>query len=293
MDARQLAVFGYSARLFPAQDTSHRYAGLVELAAGGGAPLHVDRYDVRHLLPQPLHVTDCASADLADPEPSVARFAALDDAAVPEHEVFRMSSVGRKGYIADIRQRPRSDASDSGGAAVALSYDKQGIPHLGSPAGGAATAAFVPPFAVPDGMAVPETRRHFEIVQHTARFIADQPAHRAGQMEIVIQGKQGTNADFAFLHRGSTLHPFYQHMLWLLRTGLFAYNADAPSPRSSAPSSPSPAPPSPGPGPGPESSGPPAAAPPSSPPGQETRELQAKRRRLAAVFLRRKRADAT
>ncbi|KAJ2703343.1 hypothetical protein H4R19_005316, partial [Coemansia spiralis] len=230
MDAGQLVVFGYSARLFPALDGPQCNASLIELDAGSGAPLRVDRYDIRHLVPQPLCAADCAPPALADPEVSPARFVALADAAVREHEVYDMGPAVRRAYIAGIGQPWRSEADRSqdtrrpqAGTAVALQYDGDGVPQRASPGAAATTTgAFVPPFAVPAGMAVPETRRHFEIVEHTARFIAEQPADRASQMEIVIQGKQGTNADFGFLHRSSSLHQFYQHLLWLLRTGLFA-----------------------------------------------------------------------
>ncbi|KAJ1726474.1 hypothetical protein LPJ61_005161 [Coemansia biformis] len=308
----QLIAFGYSARIFAAPDEPRGDGGLVELDAGSGAPLWVDRYDIRHLLSQPLGAGDCASATatLSEPELNPARFAALADADIPEHEVFRMDPEERRAYIAGIGQPKDSlgsgileSGSHDGGsqdhasqdgtsqkehATVALRYDSEGVPKTppASADGGQAVDAggFEPPFAAPDGMAVPATRRHFEIVEHTARFIAEQPADRAGQVEAMIQGKQGTNADFGFLNRASPLHSFYQHILWLMRTGLYAYGEDSPSP---------------GPGSGRALPAPPSAhqapqdpKPPPAPPDTEAQSLQAKRRRLAAEFLRRKRGEA-
>ncbi|KAJ2732089.1 NADH:ubiquinone oxidoreductase [Coemansia sp. BCRC 34962] len=84
-------------------------------------------------------------------------------------------------------------------------------------------------FAVPDGMVVPESQRHFEIIESTAQFISNQPAGMADRMEITIQGRQASNSDFEFLYRASPLHPFYLHLRWLMQTRLYGYNSDSDS----------------------------------------------------------------
>jgi hypothetical protein len=48
-------------------------------------------------------------------------------------------------------------------------------------------------------------------------------------MEIIIQAKQGNTVDFAFLNRQDPLHPYYQHICYLLRTGMFGYDSDSAS----------------------------------------------------------------
>ncbi|KAJ2683743.1 hypothetical protein IWW39_005328 [Coemansia spiralis] len=88
---------------------------------------------------------------------------------------------------------------------------------------------FVPKFAVPDGMVVPESQRHFGIIESTAQFISNQPTGMADRMEITIQGRQASNSDFEFLYRASPLHPFYLHLRWLMQTGLYGYNSDSDS----------------------------------------------------------------
>ncbi|KAJ1901026.1 NADH:ubiquinone oxidoreductase [Kickxella alabastrina] len=89
--------------------------------------------------------------------------------------------------------------------------------------------AFVVKFAVPDNVAMPKTQRLFGIIEQTARFIVEQPSAMANRMELVIQGKQGTNPDFAFLSARSPLYAFYKHLQWLMQTGLYGYNAESSS----------------------------------------------------------------
>ncbi|KAJ2780123.1 hypothetical protein H4R18_003627 [Coemansia javaensis] len=272
--AAGLAVFGYGARIFDAASNplpdGH---GLVDLDAGSGPPLRVDRFDIRHLLPllpdpDPDRPTPAGALALPDPEFDAARFASLAAAATPEHAVFAMDPEERRAYIDGIARPqsppppPPNSAAPPGNAAIPLDYGGADEPDKGN--------GFEPPFAMPDGVAAPATRRHFEIIEHTARFIAGQPPGRAAQMEIVIQGKQGTNPDFAFLARASRHHRFYQHVLWLMRTGLYAYGED------SEPDTP----------PRPQS-------PPPPQPAAAVDEVQAKRRRLAAEFLRRKRLGSS
>ncbi|KAJ2793949.1 hypothetical protein H4R20_006382 [Coemansia guatemalensis] len=230
-----LIVFGYSAHIFHPLAPACSKADLIELEADNDAK--VDRYDIRHLL---LHQSSdtsdhCAVGIVALPDPGLnaTRFAALENGVVPECEVFHMAPEERRAYIASIGQK-KDVQQESGTTPVrsgaALRYDDNGQPitistndNGSEPCDEQDGEGFDLPFAVPDQMAAPRTQRHFGIVEHTARFIAEQPVDRAAQMEIMIQGKQGTNPDFAFLNRGSDLHPFYQHLLWLMRTGLYAY----------------------------------------------------------------------
>ncbi|KAJ2079615.1 hypothetical protein H4R24_003656 [Coemansia sp. RSA 988] len=230
-----LIVFGYSANIFHSLAPACSRADLIELEADNDAK--VDRYDIRHLLlHQSPDVSDhCAIGAVTLPDPGLnpTRFAALKNGAIPECEVFHMDPEERRAYIkgigeqGDAQQETDSSLVRSG---AALRYDDNGQPITIStndkdhePSDKQHEEEFDLPFVVPDQMTAPKTQRHFGIIEHTARFIAEQPVDRAAQMEIIIQGKQGTNPDFAFLNRDSDLHPFYQHLLWLMRTGLYAY----------------------------------------------------------------------
>lgn len=40
-------------------------------------------------------------------------------------------------------------------------------------------------------------------------------------MEIILQAKQATNPNFAFMSRRHQLFQFYKHVRWLMQTGLY------------------------------------------------------------------------
>ncbi|KAJ2158240.1 hypothetical protein GGF46_003917 [Coemansia sp. RSA 552] len=242
-DKHELVVRGYSARVFSA---SRDKVDLIEAASEPS--VRVDRYDVRHLI-RPLSESP-GSAGLPDPELNEKRFAALAGARVPEHEVFAMDAESRRSFIAciadPVSEDPVSKESGERRAGIGLVYDSEGVPRpsLDPSQSENDAEAFVPSFAVPDGMVLPKAQRHFGVIEHTARFITEQPGSKAMQMEILIQGKQGTNADFEFLNAGSQLHPFYKHIMWLMRTGLYAYGESSSgesSPEQSENGSPPPA----------------------------------------------------
>ncbi|KAJ2496770.1 hypothetical protein GGH96_005605 [Coemansia sp. RSA 1972] len=161
----------------------------------------MDRYDVRHFDPN-----ICSEPALDDSELHSMRFAELQSARVSEARVFGMSGEERRLYIVSIScDAPANDT------------------HQPSEPNEPEPDKFVLPVQVPDSMTTPRTHRQFEIIEHTARFIADQPPDRASRMELTIQGKQGTNADFEFLNQTSALYPFYTHIVWLMRTNLYSY----------------------------------------------------------------------
>ncbi|KAJ1833871.1 hypothetical protein LPJ63_002420 [Coemansia sp. RSA 2711] len=215
-DEHALTMRGYSAKIY-AHIECKDGGDLIELGPDNGAPNYADRYDVRHLLPPPDTIVR-PPVTLPNPELHSARFAALSRN-ICEHEVFHMNAAQRRAYIAAIRDP-----------------DSATQPPAPKP------ESFAPSFAVPDGTHTPRTQCHFQIIEQTARFIADQPAKRAVQMEIMIQGKQGTNPNFDFLNRADSLHPFYTHLLWLMRSGLYAYNqASSSSDEETDPQPPEPA----------------------------------------------------
>ncbi|KAJ2726763.1 NADH:ubiquinone oxidoreductase [Coemansia sp. Benny D115] len=238
-------VFGYAAKLFkrqtpeePSKDLEASHRGLIELAtfAENTPPIMVDRYDIRHLLTDHLdgHSEHTTIGSLPGPELDTRRYAALyaTDASgrlkIPEQAVFAMDIDERKAFLQGIRNP--TDVPDDA--------EKEQSPPGGSEPLEEAAEKFVLRFAVPQGMHAPETQRQFDVIEHTAQFIADQPASKASQLELMIQGKQGTNALFAFLSSRSPLHAFYQHLKSLVQSGMYAYMVGSSSSSSSSDSSP-------------------------------------------------------
>ncbi|KAJ2550746.1 hypothetical protein EV175_003954 [Coemansia sp. RSA 1933] len=252
-DVQDMALFGYSARIFSEEEAplSSRI-GLISLEGKPhGMPVLVDRYDIRHLVSL-LSVSERSASSVISDGGKLddLRFATLrslgDNDTIGETELFDMDPEERRAYIDCLkeqnspRKRQKSQTSTSG---IALQYGASGIPLAGqAPNNGDDSAddkLFVPTFAVPEGIVMPKTLRHFEIIERTARFLADQQdAEMATRMEIMIQGKQGTNADFGFLSRASQLHPFYKHIMWLMRTGLYGYHCSSSSESDTEPGEP-------------------------------------------------------
>ncbi|KAI8319017.1 hypothetical protein GQ54DRAFT_56408 [Martensiomyces pterosporus] len=226
-DGSDLIVFSYGARLFPRAE-SVEGVSLIPLETSAEKIL-VDRYDVRHLLGpgSAAESTYSTSDPLSDPHLNALRFAALDLRG-DERDIHCMDREERRAYI-DQLANPKEPADFVSG--VPLQYDDKGNP-VNSPQPSpekdtkestAEEPPFSPAFAVPEEIAVPETHRVFEIIERTAKFVESQPAEKANQMEIVIQGKQGNNPDFEFLNQSSSLHQFYKHIRWLVQTGLYGY----------------------------------------------------------------------
>ncbi|KAJ2871232.1 hypothetical protein GGH93_004987 [Coemansia aciculifera] len=195
---QHLMVFGYAARLFSRSEAVGDKIGLIDLSLSEVKQIQVDRYDIRHLL------SPSTIVNIAGSEP--------------------------------MRELPDSGLNELRFAALAVSeedtYDDPIVTAPPSPPPSALPLALT--FAVPDGMTVPESQRHFEIIESTAQFIANQPADMADRMEVVIQGRQASNSDFEFLYRASPLHAFYLHLRWLMQTGLYGYNSDSDSESGSA-----------------------------------------------------------
>lgn len=81
--------------------------------------------------------------------------------------------------------------------------------------------AYVPKFDPPEGMVVPRSQRHADIVEKTAIFLSKGDK----QMEIVLRAKQGNNPLFDFLNPSDQLNPYYRHLRFLISSGLYAYSS--------------------------------------------------------------------
>ncbi|KAJ2519466.1 hypothetical protein H4217_002666 [Coemansia sp. RSA 1939] len=256
-----MVVFGYSGRIFNEKEMPHiNRIDLIQLENSHqrDAAVFVDRYDIRHLvLSSGANEEGVGDSTLEDDALNLIRYKTLyslgEGGIMSETDIFDMDPEERHAYIdylshSDEQENhtPVQNPQGSSGG-ISLQYDASGAPLSGQitensssidtddqndkdSCSKAEEKTFVPSFAVPDGVALPTTQRHFEIIERTARFLADQQdSNKAAQMEIVIQGKQGTNADFEFLNRSSRLHSFYKHILWLMQTGLYGYNHDSSS----------------------------------------------------------------
>ncbi|CAO3571981.1 unnamed protein product [Mortierella alpina] len=73
-------------------------------------------------------------------------------------------------------------------------------------------------FDVPEGMVVPDSEKTLALIERTAKFVnnSSEPT-----MEIILQAKQATNPNFAFMSRRHHLFQFYKHVRWLMQTGLY------------------------------------------------------------------------
>ncbi|KAJ2476888.1 hypothetical protein EV174_004787 [Coemansia sp. RSA 2320] len=242
-NSQDLIVFGYSACLFSKHDSTRDTVGLINLPLNDGSLASADRFDIRHLF-LPLSAVNNTGVKnlncLPDPELNDQRFLTLNDEYICEVGVFNMDFEERRAFIEKIPQtsqaKPTDSEKDSGAGCheAPLQCDGEGRPIVASANSDVELASksnepLSLPFTAPDGLRLPLSQRHFEIIESTARFVSDQPADKAGRMEIMIQGRQASNSDFAFLHRASPLHAFYLHLRWLMQTGLYGYNNSSDS----------------------------------------------------------------
>ncbi|KAJ2742207.1 hypothetical protein GGI20_004650 [Coemansia sp. BCRC 34301] len=233
---QDLVVFGYAARLFSrTKEPTGDNIGLIDLSFGNGSVIHVDRYDVRHLLSSSTiasQATASPARELPDADIDALRFATLADMAISEKDLFYLDAEERRAAIEQL-SRPKEGMATEDKHSVVLQYDSDGNPIVAASPVDHGTSGEDEPlvltFAVADGMSIPKSRRHFDIIESTARFISNQPADMASRMEIVIQGRQASNRDFEFLHRASALHAFYVHIRWLMQAGLYGYNDSSES----------------------------------------------------------------
>ena len=63
----------------------------------------------------------------------------------------------------------------------------------------------------------PETNKEAAVIEKTANFIATHGL----QMEIMMKTKQGNNPKFMFMHFEDILHPFYKHVIKMIKSGKY------------------------------------------------------------------------
>ncbi|KAF9430099.1 hypothetical protein BGZ94_008303 [Podila epigama] len=214
----ELTAFGYESYLF-------RNDGVVEAIEQGQLlitwqgqdpsdphALWLDRYDARNLLDDQRYFSgprDTLDEDyLQDSHLDDERFMDLD----PDEELlFDMDEDEREEHLANKRE----SLEKSNFKGVRYDYE-QGQEELQEP-------SFVLHFEVPEGMNVPESQKELALIERTAKFVnnSSEPT-----MEIILQAKQATNPNFAFMSRRHRLFQFYKHVRYLMQTGLYEYEED-------------------------------------------------------------------
>ncbi|KAF9982156.1 hypothetical protein BGZ75_006471 [Mortierella antarctica] len=209
-----IIAFGYESFLFGSDGIAEAIEqGQLLITWQGQDPadenaLWLDRYDVRNLLdddrlfsgPRDIYDTQLLSegADLQQE-----RFEDLDS---DEELLFDMDEDERKEHL----ERKREDNE----------YDYKGVHYEYGEHGhvNAQEPTYRLHFDVPEGMAVPDSEKTLALIERTAKFVnnSSEPT-----MEIILQAKQATNPNFAFMSRRHQLFQFYKHVRWLMQTGLY------------------------------------------------------------------------
>ncbi|XP_063240225.1 splicing factor, suppressor of white-apricot homolog [Bacillus rossius redtenbacheri] len=205
----ELLVFGYSCKLFRDDEKAIYIDQKKHLIPWmGDETLQIDRYDVRGALadlrpyePENLHTILSESERLMEQLCDGERYRALhrDE---DEEVMYREEEAKR---LAGKAYGQVSFAYDEPGGKL---MDKQDIPEEED-------EPFVPVFEFPASMTLPSTVKLNTIIERTAMFISQQ----GPQMEILLRTKQASNPQFQFLTLGTPLHPYYQHLLMLIKTG--------------------------------------------------------------------------
>ncbi|KAG0044196.1 hypothetical protein BGZ83_010562 [Gryganskiella cystojenkinii] len=212
----ELIAFGYEAFIFRNDGVAEAIEhGQLMITWQGQDPsdesaMWLDRYDGRNLLdserlfsgPRELYDEHILYHDDDDSELDQERFADLDS---DEELLFDMDEDERKEFLEEKRQA-REPSNYTG-----IGYDY-------GETEGSAEPSYQIHFEVPDGMVVPDSQKVLALIERTAKFVnnSSEPT-----MEIILQAKQATNPNFAFMSRRHPLFQFYKHVRWLMQTGLY------------------------------------------------------------------------
>ncbi|KAF9209603.1 hypothetical protein BGZ59_010036 [Podila verticillata] len=211
----QLTAFGYESYLFRNDGVAEAIEhGQLLITWQGQDPsdpgaLWLDRYDARNLLDDQRYFSgprDILDENLIhDPHEEDVddeRYLDLDS---DEELLFDMDEDEREEHLA--RKRESRGTSQYKGIRYDYDQDQQ-----------AQEPEFQLHFEVPEGMAV-----ILALIERTAKFVnnSSEPT-----MEIILQAKQATNANFAFMSRRHHLFQFYKHVRYLMQTGLYEYEEE-------------------------------------------------------------------
>ncbi|WAR02218.1 SFSWA-like protein [Mya arenaria] len=188
----ELFVFGYACKLFRDDEQAKLVdKGKFLIPWMGDENLKIDRYDGRgHLFDLRPYDADNKKGRL---EPKL-----TDD----EENMEKLCDEER--YLelhTDIEEWKRYyESLDEGYKAVEFSYDSYGQP------------VYAEQQVAEENK--PTTNKENAIIEKTAKFIAE----HGTQMEIVMKTKQANNPAFNFMHFENELHPYYKHMIKMIKT---------------------------------------------------------------------------
>ncbi|KAG0371251.1 hypothetical protein BGZ54_008255 [Gamsiella multidivaricata] len=210
-----LTAFGYESFLFHADGVAEAIEqGQLLITWQGQDPadenvLWLDRYDVRNLLDDERSFS--GSREIRDDnflqETSDLDENRYEDLDSDEELLFDMDEDEREEHLA--RKKEENEQSQFKG--VGYDYDKDSSKQT-------VESIFQLHFDVPEGMTVPDSEKTLALIERTAKFVnnSSEPT-----MEIILQAKQATNPNFAFMSRRHHLFQFYKHVRWLMQTGLY------------------------------------------------------------------------
>ncbi|TPX70591.1 hypothetical protein SpCBS45565_g01652 [Spizellomyces sp. 'palustris'] len=224
-----ILVFGYGCTLFRNDARAETVESLLQPWHDEANGVWMDRFDVRNLLDdlaicdQPAcHIPDADSEDeMCDEE----RYRDVDS---EEEALFDMSEDERVEYLEEKRRR-RLEENNRG---IHYDYgpgDGNIVDNMGEADTLKADQKVQLKYAVPAAMITPPDQRIADIIEKTATFINNSTNP---QMEVLIQAKQANNPDFGFLHLQHSLHPYYEHVRSVQKSGLAgltAYGSDSDS----------------------------------------------------------------
>ncbi|XP_037091144.1 protein suppressor of white apricot-like, partial [Pollicipes pollicipes] len=236
----ELLVFGYACKLFRDNEKAlYIDSGKHLIPWMADETLKIDRYDGRGALsdlrphePPPgghdrwhgLTERERRLEELVDRERYLALYQDEDEQRMLEEEEWKrlQSLAGDGARYSQMGYTYDAAGGGGGGAATGAAPPAAREPAAAEPE----DEPYQPPAALglPDGMAQPGSRRHADIIERTAHFVARQ----GPQMEILIKAKQSDNVMFNFLSFDDPLQPFFRHMVVMIKAGRYTIGPQKP-----------------------------------------------------------------
>ncbi|XP_053376315.1 splicing factor, suppressor of white-apricot homolog isoform X2 [Mercenaria mercenaria] len=220
--SEELFVFGYHCKLFRDDEQAKMVdSGTYMIPWMGDEKLKIDRYDGRG------HLYDLRPYDADSlkglPAPVLTEDELHIEKLCDEERYLELhTDLAEKTMYEEEEWKRYYESLSEGYKAVGFSYDAYGqpqaytepVPEESKP--NPEEAVFVPAkeLQVPAGVAIPSTVKENAIIEKTAKFIAEHGV----QMEIVMKTKQSNNPQFQFMHFENILHPYYKHLVKMIKT---------------------------------------------------------------------------
>ncbi|OMJ23819.1 Protein suppressor of white apricot [Smittium culicis] len=231
----QFLCFGYEAKLFPiSRNELHKFETEKYLVPWydyeySSHPL-VDRFDVRNLISEEKYTKILKRTSNMNK-----RHWEGDNHSVPEGSKDGITSTINSNESSD-KKLTKADSSSPSEKTSEIVAEKSSTKAEGDD-------SFTLNFSIPNDIIPPKTRKDFEIMEKTAKFICcKETGSEQSQMEIKLMVKQSSNPVFGFLSKSNELHRFYIHLKYLIQMGLYGYESQSDSDDDVDPSQPTTAP---------------------------------------------------